>query len=126
MDDTIIGVNSADSALIMLDPSIPNTDLNTRIERTDFPLEGHRQVTTITRLYPHIEGAGSLNISVGSQDYAGAPIRWSPPTEFTPGVDRKIDVRTTGELHCWRMESIGTISFDFSGMDIEFAKNGLR
>jgi hypothetical protein len=126
LDDTIIGVNSASSALIMLDPSIPNTDLNTRIERTDFPLEGHRQVTTITRLYPHIEGAGSLNISVGSQDYAGAPIRWSPPSEFTPGVDRKIDVRTTGELHCWRMESIGTISFDFSGMDIEYAKNGQR
>lgn len=126
LDDTIIGVNSADSSLLLLDPDLPSTDINARIERTDFPLEGHRQVTTITRIYPHIEGSGPLLIQVGSQDYAGAAIRWTPSNEFTPGADRKIDVRTTGELHCWRIESIDAISFEFSGMDIEYSRNGLR
>lgn len=126
LDDTVIGVDSTTSSLIELDPALPTTDLGTVIERTDFPLEGHRQVTTITRLYPHIEGAGMLEIQVGSQDYAGAPIRWQPTQRFTPGVDRKLDVRTTGELHCWRLLSVGTISFDFSGMDVEYSRSGLR
>jgi hypothetical protein len=126
LDNTIIGVGNEASSLLLLDPVIPSTDLKTVIERTDFPLEGHRQVTTITRLYPHIEGAGTLQIQVGSQDYAGSPIRWQTPKTFIPGVDRKIDVRTTGELHCWRLLSVGGISFDFSGMDIEYSRSGLR
>ena len=126
LDDTVIGVDSTSSSLIELDPSLSTADLNTVIERTDFPLEGHRQVTTMTRLYPHIEGSGMLDIQVGSQDYAGAPIRWQPPQRFAPETDRKLDVRTTGELHCWRFMSVGTVPFDFSGMDVEYSRAGLR
>ena len=45
---------------------------------------------------------------------------------FTPGVDRKIDVRTTGECHCYEIKSEGGAWFNLTGMDIEFKPAGSR
>lgn len=128
LDDTIVGVDGAGSSLLVLDPTdIRNSGpLGTRIERTNFPLEGMRQVTTITRVYPHMQGTEPVQIQFGSQDYAGAPIRWKPAQTFTPGMDRKLDIRTTGELHSWRIQSLGEGNWVMSGMDIEYTPNGVR
>ena len=131
LDDTVVGVNPAliadGGGLYLLDPSgTPDEDIQTRLERTDFPLVDSRQVTTMTRAYPHMTGTQPVSIQFGSQDYAGSPVRWQPPVTFTPGVDRKIDFRTTGELHCWRIDSIGKGSYAISGMDVEFTRAGER
>ena len=67
-----------------------------------------------------------MSIQIGSQDYAGAPVRWKQETTFNPQTQRKIDVRTTGELHCWRIKSIDGDSFEMSGMDIEYENSGAR
>lgn len=125
-DKTVIGVNASDGALSLLDPSNPDSNVNVLLERTDFPLLGHRQVTTITRVYPKISGSQAIQIEIGSQDYAGAPVRWKPAVTFTPGVDRKVDIRTTGELHCWRFSSEGTGPWLLSGMEIEYELGGFR
>ena len=69
-NNTVVGADISDDSLHFLDPSMtPDNDLDFYIERSNFPLLGHRQVTTITRVYPHIEGEGSLSIQFGSQDW---------------------------------------------------------
>ena len=126
LDETVVGVNSATGELIMLDPKGQSVEINTVVERTDLPLEGHNNVTTLTRVYPHIDGNTPMTFQFGSQDHAGSAIRWLPEQSFTPGTDRKLDLRTTGELHCWRAKSQGSGRFILSGMDFEYSMSGKR
>lgn len=103
------------------------TKYNFVIEREGFPLEGMDQVTTITRVYPHMDGPGDCFVQVGSQDWPGAPTRWKPAVLFRPTLDRKVDVRTTGELHCFRIykDDVEAV-FNVSGFDIEYVLAGER
>lgn len=127
VNDTIAGVNPNTEEVTFLDPlGASDVDLNFFIERTNFPLLGQKQVTTITRVYPHVRGQNPISIQFGSQDYNDAPVRWKPAIIFDPRTQRKIDIRTTGELHCWRIESIGMDSLQISGMTIEYVKAGMR
>jgi len=126
LDDFIMGVQQC-GTVVQLDGVVENEgSTESVIERTDFPLEGHHQVTTITRLYPHMEGTKPVEIQLGSQEYAGGPILWKPSVTFTPGQDRKVDIRSTGELHAWRISSSEPGNWTFSGMDIEYVTDGTR
>ena len=112
-----------------IDPNIPDENVSTVVSRTDLPLAGQQQVTTVTSIYPHVEGTAPINVYFGSQQTAGGPIRWgnnNQPVVFNPQVDRKIDLRTTGELHSWRFESQGKQYFRLSGFDIEYQPAGRR
>ena len=83
--------------------------------------------TTITRVYPHIEGSSDVEIRFGSQQNAGGEILWAGDLRtFRPGRDRKIDVRTTGELHAYEIRASGTDYFNLTGMDIEYSPAGVR
>ena len=74
-----------------------------------------------------MNGPGSVLIQIGSQDTAGSPIRWKRPVRFRPGIDRKVDIRTTGELHCFRFTSENNDAYwEVSGVDIEYVKAGTR
>jgi len=116
--------------LLILDTNAPDPSFpfNTTLERLSFALEGLNNVTTITRLYPHMRGPGTVNIEVGSQDHPGAPIRWKAPVAFNADTDRKVDVRTTGELHSFRISSNSGVTgtWDISGFDIEYVNAGVR
>jgi hypothetical protein len=91
------------------------------------PIGGHEGNTTITRVYPLIEGTAPVEIRMGSAQRAGGPIRWAGDFRvFTPGVDRKLDIRTTGETHAFEIRSTGRAFFDMTGMDIEFSMAGGR
>lgn len=127
LNEIIVGVNRDTETLYLIDTDItPDNDFQFTIERTDFPLLGDKQLTTITRVYPHIESQGSVNVEIGSQDFPDAPIRYKPAVVFDPATERKIDVRTTGELHCWRFSSLGKHPISMSGMTIEYVKAGFR
>jgi len=119
-------INHDDSRIDILEPTITENDLNTFIERTDLAIESQINVTTLTRIYPHAYGSKPFRIRVGSQDRAGGVVRWKGWKVFDPSKDRKIDVRTTGALHCYRIESIGTGKFRFAGLDIEYEVDGVR
>jgi hypothetical protein len=130
-DDTVIGclesgdirdLDVSNYGYFVGDESKPNT----LIERTDLPLEGIEVVTTVTAMYPKINGSSPVRITVGSQDFAGGPVSWKSPKVFDPTTQRKLDLRTTGSLHAWRVESIDHGQFTISGMDVEYATNGLR
>lgn len=99
---------------------------DTYLQRTDLPIGGHEANTTITRIYPYVEGTAKLEFRFGSQQHAGGPVSWVGGfKEFTPGKDRKIDVRTTGELHAYEVRSKEG-AFTLTGMDIEFSLAGSR
>jgi hypothetical protein len=127
--NTIVGIeNAAATSTLFLDRNVDDssTGVVSRIERIGLPIVGHIGVTTLTRIYPHMSGSLPVEIEIGSQDYPGSPVRWQPPAVFDPSADRKLDVRTTGELHCFRISSYGTAGWRLSGMDFEFVKAGVR
>jgi len=134
LDDTVVGVIRDTSELVLLDPqdSADSVFSPTVLERTDFPLLDHREVTTITRVYPHMEGSTPVKIEIGSQDYAFGPVRWKPAVIFNPEQDRKIDLRSTGSLHCFRFTSIdtgtpiGSGNWYLSGLDFSYELAGRR
>ena len=128
LNETVVGVSVIDSSLVVLNPlnNTSGVDLNSRIERTDYPLESHRQVTTLTQVIPHMRGSGDVNIQIGSQQYAGAPVNWEPVTTYNPATDRKIDIRSTGLLHAWRIDSVGKGQWSLSGMTFSYALAGER
>ena len=127
LNKTIVSVNRDTETLYLVDTnSTPDNDFNFIIERSNFPLLGDKQVTTITRIYPHIKSEGLITIEIGSQDYPDAAIRWKPAVVFDPSTDRKVDIRTTGELHAWRFSSLGKSLIEISGLTIEYVKAGLR
>jgi hypothetical protein len=100
---------------------------DTVLTRTDLPILGMEGVSTITRIYPLVNGTAPLQIRVGSQQQAGGPVKWAGDYRpFLPSRDRKIDVRTTGELHAYEIKSKSGEYFDFTGMDIEFTPAGQR
>lgn len=127
LDGTVVGVTTA-GGIILLDPTGPREggSLNTVIERTDMSIEGLDNVNTIVRVYPHIAGTSEVIIEFGSQKLAGGPVTWKTEKRFRPGVDRKIDIRTTGSLHAWRIKSAVLGNWAFSGMDIEYEQSGKR
>lgn len=122
---TLIGVNPSTSAIYTLedDKSLPS---NSFIERTGLILGSQVDATTIVSVYPKITSQGQVKVQLGSIDEAGGPIRWKPYDVYTPLSQRKIERRTTGKLHCFRIESIGSDRFNYSGMDIEYEFDGLR
>jgi hypothetical protein len=138
-----------DNAVLAIVPPVVNTDptkslpakiigltsilgLNTEpftsiIERTDYLIGTLGNTTTIQRIYPHIQGSGKVFIQVGSQQFPGGPISWKPPREFDIMNQRKIDMRTTGILHCYRIYTdTVTSSFLLTGVDFEYVEAGLR
>ena len=68
----------------------------------------------------------AVNIRVGSHHYAGDGARWKPAVDFDPQKERKIDIRTSGELHAYRVEGPTNGNFNISGMDVEFIPAGGR
>ena len=127
-NNTIMGphVTPDPSSLQLLDGFTSETEFLTVLERTDYNLTTLQDVNTITRVYPHMKGTKPVKITVGSQDHAGGPVRWKPSASFLPGVDRKIDVRTTGELFTFKIEVEHNSNFEFSGLDIEYVQDGVR
>lgn len=110
-----------------IDPKDSMNRADTFLLRTDMPIGGHENNVTVTRVYPHINGTGTVEIRVGSQQRAGGEVLWAGDYRiFEPGKDRKIDVRTTGEMFAYEIRSRGGEHFDLTGMDVEFSPAGRR
>ena len=123
-DSVIIGVSGDE--VHNIDTQYPDDDLTTFVERVSMPMQGHEDVTMLSRIYPQVEGNTPVDISVGSHHYAGDGAKWKKPVTFDPKADRKVDIRTTGELHAFRVEGPTDGNFNLSGLDIEFQPGGSR
>ena len=97
------------------------------IERTDLAIGGIGVTNTITRIYPHVTGASKVRVQVGSQMAPGGPVQWKPFVDFSPSDSRKIDIRSTGLLHAYRiMATDVTANFILTGLDFEYTEAGAR
>lgn len=141
LDDTIISATKPEGigqsgSLLRLDKTLDALDspFSSTIERVSISFddlletEGHTDnVTTITRVYPHIKGPGSVQIKFGTQMHSGDAIKWGPEVTFDPNKDRKLDLRSTGELHSYRISTTDTTAaWELSGMEFEIAPVGKR
>jgi len=127
-NESMLGVLAgAPGKLVKLDQADNVEDrFRTVVERTDFPIDGHDEVVSIQSIYPFISGGSKVVIQAGSQDYTGGPVRWKPPATFLPGHQRKVDIRTTGSLFAFRVESDEPGGFALVGMDVEYVPAGRR
>jgi hypothetical protein len=109
------------------DPQEPEGNPESYISRTDLPIGGHEVNTTVTRVYPMIEGTAEVEMRFGSQQMAGGPVRWAGGWQrFDPNTDRKLDIRTTGELHAFEVRAVDAGFFNLTGFDIEYSLAGTR
>jgi hypothetical protein len=122
----IVGVDRATSAIYSLEVDDGATTQNTVVERLSIAVEGQEVAITTQSVYPHMTCGGDVSIQLGSQSFVGAPIRWKPAVLFNPNTNRKVDIRTTGTLLSWRIESVGVNPFILTGMDIEYVIDGAR
>lgn len=96
------------------------------IERTGLQVGEYNETYTLLTAYPSIEKAPAL-IQVGVQTTEGGPVKWSKESSFTPGEDKKIDVRgdnLTGCLLAYRIYSTEPSLFDFTGLEVDVRSNG--
>ena len=100
---------------------------NSIIERTDLLISNLDEATTIQQIYPHITSPNAVGIQIGSQQSPNGPVTWKPEVTFDPNTDRKVDMRTTGVLHAYRI-IVRDVKSDFtiSGMDILYVPAGRR
>ena len=122
----LIGIEEPTTTVYNMSTTEIDNETDTFIERVSAGLTDQREVTTISRVFPHIQSTGSVLITFGSQEFLGASIIWDNAQLFTPSTDRKIEPRTTGMLHSWKIETYQGSQFSYSGMDIEFTINGQR
>jgi hypothetical protein len=103
-----------------------STGLNTVLERLNVSLAGYGVSCTTVSIHPHITCPNSVLIRMGASLNPNAGIHWKQAQVFNPSTMRKLDIRTTGPFHSWRIESIGNTPFSLSGMDIVYETNGER
>ena len=56
----------------------------------------------------------------------GDAVDYGAAVAFTPGTDRKVDVRSTGNFAAIKFESTGDQEWSLSGYDIEYVPVGKR
>lgn len=123
----IVGLDSA-GTLKNLEPIARSGigNYNTVVERTNLMFEDNDNVSTITRVWPNIKSTGNVLIEVGSHDSIGSAVRWKPGVLYNPNTQRKVDIRSTGALHSWRVSSINDSYFELNGLMFEFEDSGSR
>lgn len=130
-DTVVVAVSKEGSNynLVKLDAKggFNSTNYRSIIERTDIALGSLVDATMITRAYVHATGASNISIEIGSQMAPGAPVTWKDKVLFKPSVDRKVDIRTTGMLHAYRIIASGVdLNFKITGIDFEYTQVGKR
>ncbi|RKZ46091.1 MAG: hypothetical protein DRQ58_09275 [Gammaproteobacteria bacterium] len=126
-NETVVGCGIIDSSMNVLDTTTANDDVRTSyIERISLPLAGAVKNVSINAIYPHMSGSATVQIRVGGQDFVGGPISWDDPVDFTPNIDRKVDVRATGALLCYRISYTGRETWRITGMELDIVERGDR
>ena len=73
----------------------------------------------ISRVFPRIEGTGTVNISIGAEISPWEGINYSDPVAFTIGTDNKIDCRVKGRYAAIKIEADTATLFRLSGYTLE-------
>jgi hypothetical protein len=105
------------------------TPMTAYAERTAMPIKRDLiAMNRVRRLYPKVLGVTGdvLRFYIGIRTAQGSAVQWSGPYNFTIGVDYKIDLRMTGRLIDFRVETTAMNSWRLHGIDVEYEPDGLR
>jgi hypothetical protein len=108
-----------------------NTDQNGNAkacfaERRGFLLGDMPQRVTLKRVYPEMEGDAVVSIQIGAQWTPGETIRWTPPQDFTVGVDRVLNTRISGQPCAVRVQSSDARKWRLGAISFELVEAGRR
>jgi hypothetical protein len=81
--------------------------------------------TTVVGVRPRASGQ-AFNIQVGSQPHPEGPITWGTARTFTPGVDRRVDARSTGHFITIRVSSSDGSAWRLKDLLLEWEPAGGR
>lgn len=84
------------------------------------------EVTSMTKAYVQFSGTGTVVMEFGDQEFPNAPIRWRERKQIDVETQRKVDFRSTGRLHAYRITGSTKDNWRFTGMTIEYTEAGLR
>jgi len=128
LNDSIISISTSNSGLVEIDPEAGTGTANTgcRLERTNLVIGDITKTKTVTRAYPKMNSTSPVTVQIGSQQTPDGAVEWETAVTFTPGTDRKVDCRSTGFLHAWRIDSVAGGNVNCSGIDFEYEDAGER
>ena len=95
------------------------TNFTTTLERRGLSDGKVDKVKNISRVYPRIEGTGSVSISVGAELAPNSGVIYNSPVSFNIGTDSKVDCRVKGRYAAIKIESDAASQFRLSGYAIE-------
>jgi hypothetical protein len=129
-NNTVMAVTPGpDSDVVQLDDLSNGSDVDFDfiIEREGYAIDGITVAKTINRIYPHSQGTGVITVELGSHTYPGSDIEWKPSVDYTVETDRKVDIRSTGMLHSFRLSGTTKVgTFSISGIDLAYTITGER
>lgn len=105
------------------------TAMTVYAERTDLAIKRDLlYMNRVRRVYPRVLGTAGdvLNFYVGTRATQNSTVQWTGPYPFVIGTDYKIDLRVSGRLFDFRVESMATNGWRLHGMNIEFDPDGMR
>ena len=102
------------------------SNFTSKMERQYLPIGGDNDIVRIKRVYPRMEGSGSVQISIGTHMNVEDPVSYKSAVTFTPGTDRKIDVNATGAYMAIKIESSGNVAWSISGYQVEYELTAQR
>ena len=111
-------VGTDDTKLFLADTGVTfnGTNFTTTLERRGLNAGRTDAVKQISRVYPRIEGTGTVSISVGAELAPNSGVIYNDPVTFTIGTDNKVDCRVKGRYAAIKIESDAASQFRLSGL----------
>jgi hypothetical protein len=119
--DSLLMIGTNDTKLYLADSGVTfnGTNFTTTLERRGLNAGRTDAIKQISRVYPRIEGTGTVSISVGAELAPNSGVVYNDPVTFTIGTDNKVDCRVKGRYAAIKIESDAASQFRLSGYAIE-------
>jgi hypothetical protein len=126
----LLGCDPTNTKLYLYDDDTTNqhnlVNPTAYVEKTDIIIDDLDTVKFVNRVYPKIQGSGDITVQVGTQSVPNGAVSWSASIPFTIGTSYKVDVRKSGKLLAYRIQSTGNVSWEFTGIEFEYVHAGKR
>jgi len=95
-------------------------------ERQGFLLADMPQKVTVKQIFPEMEGDATVQIQIGAAWTPGQTVHWTAQQDFRVGIDRKLNVRVTGQPTAFRVISQQDASWRLGGLSLVYSEAGRR
>ncbi len=119
--DSLLMAGTEDTKLYLADSGVTfnGTNFTTTLERRGLHAGRVDAIKSISRVFPRIEGTGTVDISIGAEISPNSGVVYNDPVSFVIGTDNKVDCRVRGRYAAIKIESDAASQFRLSGYTIE-------